>query len=220
MKSILKARWAVLVLWIAATVILLFTAPSMGELVREKGQLTVPDGYSSTRATEILKEMNAAKGGENLLQSAMVFYDPNGLGEEGKNKVQKAVSDLKARQDALGIHTITNPFDEPTLEDKMISKDGKTIMIAVSADTDKMPVKELRAKVHESLGDIGVEYYLTGDALITEDTIQGSEDGLKKTEYITIIFILVILFAVFRSFVAPFVPLLTVGISFWYHRAS
>ncbi|SMF81200.1 putative drug exporter of the RND superfamily [Paenibacillus uliginis N3/975] len=214
MKTILKARWAVVVLWLAAAVVMLFTAPSMGDLVREKGQLSVPDGYSSTRAAQILKEMNTGKGGGNLVQSAMVFYDSNGLGEAGKSKVKKAVSDLKAQQYVLGIDTIMNPFDEPALEDKMISKDGKTIMIAVSADMDKMPVKELRTKVHETLGDIGVEYFLTGNELINEDTIQGSQDGLKKTEYITIIFILVILFAVFRSFVAPFVPLLTVGISY------
>ncbi|MFC7679731.1 MMPL family transporter [Paenibacillus sp. GCM10028914] len=214
MRTILKARWAIIVLWLAAAVILMFTAPSMTELVREKGQLSVPDGYSSTHASELLKEMNAAKDGENLVQSAMVFYNADGLGEEGKDKVNKAVSDLKAEQDALGIDMIMNPFDEPSLEDKMISKDGKTIMIAISADMEKMPVKEMRTKVHETLGDVGVEYYLTGNDLINEDTIQGSEDGLKKTEYITIVFILVILFAVFRSIVAPFIPLLTVGISY------
>ncbi|WP_106766131.1 MMPL family transporter [Paenibacillus faecalis] len=214
MKTILKARWAVVVLWLAAVFVLLFTAPSMGELVREKGQLNVPEGYSSTRAADFLKEMNADKGGGNLIPSVMVFHDPDGLGEQGKNQVQKAVSDLKAEKDALGIHSIMNPFDEPALEDKMISEDGKTIMIAISSNNDIMTTKELRTKIHTTLGDIGVEYYLTGDALITEDTIQGSEDGLKKTEYITVIFILVILFAVFRSFVAPFVPLLTVGISY------
>lgn len=214
MKAILKAKWAVIAVWLVATVLLMFTAPSMTELVREKGQLSVPDGYSSTQAAAMLKEMNAAQSGEHLVQSAMVFYASNGLGEEGKNKVQEAVTKLKSKRDDLSIDTIMNPFDEPTLADKMISKDGKTMMVSISSDMDKLPVSEMRSKVHEALGDIGVEYYLTGNELINEDTIQGSEDGLKKTEYITIIFILVILFAVFRSIVAPFVPLLTVGISY------
>ncbi|MBC1850946.1 MMPL family transporter, partial [Listeria seeligeri] len=41
-----------------------------------------------------------------------------------------------------------------------------------------------------------------------------SEDGVQKTEGITIVFILVVLVLVFRSAVAPFIPLLTVGISY------
>ncbi|WP_054956432.1 MMPL family transporter [Paenibacillus dakarensis] len=214
MKIILKAKWAVIVFWLAAAVLLLLAAPSMTDLVREKGQLSVPDGYSSSQASELLKEMNAGNDSGDFAHSAMVFYNADGLGKEGESKVKQAVADLKEAKSALGIDSVMNPFDEPLLKDKMISGDGTTIMIAVSSDKEKMPEKEMRTKVHEALGDIGVEYYLTGNELINEDTIQGSEDGLKKTEYITIVFILVILFAVFRSIVAPFVPLLTVGISY------
>lgn len=214
MKTILKARWAVIFIWLAAAVILFVTAPSMSELVREKGQLSVPDGYSSSKAEKLLKELNVQKGGEQLVQSAMVFYDPDGLEGDGERQVKEAVKKLKASKEELGIDTIMNPFDEPALKDKMVSEDGKTIMMAISSDAGKMPVKELRSKIHEMLGDIGVEYDMTGSDLINEDTIQGSEDGLKRTEYITIVFILLILFIVFRSLVAPLVPLLTVGISY------
>ncbi|WP_373565486.1 MMPL family transporter, partial [Clostridium sp. DSM 1985] len=38
--------------------------------------------------------------------------------------------------------------------------------------------------------------------------VQGSEDGLHKTEGITVVFILVVLFLVFRSAVAPFIQFL------------
>ena len=64
------------------------------------------------------------------------------------------------------------------------------------------------------LEGVQADHYLTSEGLINEDTIVSSEEGLKKTEYITVVFILLILFVVFRSFVAPFVPLLTVGLSY------
>src|SRR5699024_3196302 len=44
--------------------------------------------------------------------------------------------------------------------------------------------------------------------------ITNPEGGLKKTEKITIVLFLIILFLVFRSLIAPFNPLLTVGISY------
>nr|WP_313779877.1 hypothetical protein [Paenibacillus larvae] len=47
MKHIIRLRWIVLAVWIAAAVLLMWQAPDMAKLVREKGQLTVPDGYPS-----------------------------------------------------------------------------------------------------------------------------------------------------------------------------
>lgn len=87
-------------------------------------------------------------------------------------------------------------------------------MVALSVKGGEEVVKELPAKVAALLSDVTAGHYLTSEGLITEDTIVSSEAGLKKSEYITVVFILLILFVVFRSFVAPFVPLLTVGLSY------
>ena len=59
-----------------------------------------------------------------------------------------------------------------------------------------------------------VKTYLTGSDLIAGDFLKSSQEGVKKTEVISIIFILVVLILVFRSPVVPIVSLLTVGISY------
>lgn len=64
MKSIVKFRWAVLALWLAVVAGLVLTAPNMADLVREKGQITVPDGYTSTNAGELLHERDAQRAGD------------------------------------------------------------------------------------------------------------------------------------------------------------
>lgn len=51
MKWIMKLRWAILAFWLAAAVVLMFIAPPMADLVREKGELKLPDGYPSSLAT-------------------------------------------------------------------------------------------------------------------------------------------------------------------------
>ena len=87
-------------------------------------------------------------------------------------------------------------------------------MVALQVSGGQEAVKELPQKVNQVLEGVQADHYLTSEGLINEDTIVSSEEGLKKTEYITVVFILLILFVVFRSFVAPFVPLLTVGLSY------
>ncbi|MGF9695486.1 MULTISPECIES: MMPL family transporter [Paenibacillus] len=214
MRTILKARWWLMGLWVVAAAVLMFTAPNMSELIREKGQFSVPEGYSSTQAAAILDEAAAQKGEQQGSQLALVFYNADGLGTAGKQEAEKAVKQLEAKKEELGILSILEPFSQPELSEKMISADGKTILTSLSVDQGDRTVKEMREDLNETLESVNVEHYITGKGLIDEDTVESSQEGLKKSEYITVVFILLILFLVFRSFVAPFVPLLTVGISY------
>lgn len=214
MRTILKARWWLMGLWIAVAAVLMFTAPGMSDLIREKGQFSVPDGYSSTEAAAILDEAAAQKGEQPGTQLALVFHNPDGLGTAGKQEAENAIKQLESNKDKLGILSILDPFSQPELAEKMISADGKTILTSLSVDQGKRTVKEMRSDLNGALQSVSVEHYITGKGLIDEDTIESSQEGLKKSEYITVAFILIILFLVFRSFVAPFVPLLTVGISY------
>ncbi|MBT2291670.1 MMPL family transporter [Paenibacillus albidus] len=214
MNTILKARWAVIAVWIAAAVVLFMTAPAMSDLVREKGQISVPDGYTSSRAAEIMNEVAEAKGGETLHQVALVFNNPQGLGTEGTASIQQGINKLAENKETLHIDSITEPFSQSELADTLVAKDGKTVMVALMVKGGEEAVKALPEKVDALLKEVSVDHYLTSEGLITEDTIASSEAGLKKSEYITVVFILLILFVVFRSFVAPFVPLLTVGLSY------
>lgn len=214
MKTILKARWFIMAVWIVAAVALFLTAPSMADLVREKGQLSVPDGYSSSRASQLLREAAGSEGGESLSQVALVFNKPDGLSEADIDSIRQGVERLSENKDELSINSINDPFSQAELEDTLIAEDGKTIMTALQVRGGQDAVKQLPEHVERILEGVMADHYLTSEGLINEDTIVSSEEGLKKTEYITVIFILVILFVVFRSFVAPFIPLLTVGLSY------
>lgn len=214
MKFILKARWGLMLLWILAAVALVFTAPSMSDLVREKGEIAVPDGYSSAEAAAILAEVSDHEGAERATQIALVFHDANGLTEQAKTEVEQAVSGLRSNMEKLGISSILDPFETKEAGEKMISKDGKTILVSLSVPTGGRPLKEIEHGIHDELNSTSVKHYLTGQEQINEDMVVSSEQGLKKSEYFTVIFILLILFVVFRSFVAPFIPLITVGITY------
>ncbi|WP_223068679.1 MMPL family transporter [Paenibacillus caui] len=214
MRTILKARWAIMALWIVLAAVLIMTAPAMSDLIREKGQISVPDGYSSTEATAIMDEVAKTEGKKEGTAVALVFYKDTGLTDADKQEVRQAIGKLNDSKESLGVESVLDPFSRPELEDKMISKNGKTILAALTALQGDRSVHQMKEDLMQALDGTSVQHYLTGQQLIEEDTVASSEAGLKKTEMITVVFILVILFIVFRSFVAPFVPLLTVGISY------
>jgi RND superfamily putative drug exporter len=209
----LTFRWAVPVVWIVAVVGLMAVAPPMADLVARKGQITVPDGYSSATAREMLAELDVQKGADGVTQLALVFHDPAGLSDRDLQAVQAGLDDLRSRKD-LGIERVIDPFDVPEMADRLKSADGTTVLASVSVAWNGREAAELREQLNEAVADIPVEHYFTGNWLIDEDVVLSSQEGLKRTEVITVAFILIILLIVFRSVVAPLIPLVTVGVSY------
>jgi RND superfamily putative drug exporter len=213
MRVILKLKWLVLVLWIAVAAGLMFTAPAMGELVRTKGQIGVPEGYSSHIASELVKEVGGDDGASGMA-TVLVFHKEGGLSESDLAEVKGGVDKLKAEGEAIGVTSVTSHFDTPELKPQMVSEDGSTVLTLLSVEAGDRELVDLKDGLYESLSDIGIEHYYTGNWIISEDVVQSSQEGLKKTELITVGFILIILFIVFRSAVAPIVPLLAVGFTY------
>lgn len=214
MKAILKGKWFVLMAWIAIIVILSMLAPNMESLVREKGQISVPDGYSSTQAQHILKEVQSKENSGNDVLTALVFHNDKKLTKENLKEAEKAVNQLEDQQKKLGITDITTHFKDTQLKDQLVSKDGKTILVSLNVTANGRETKQVSKDLYKAIDNIKLEHYYTGSWMIDEDLINNSQEGLKKTEGLTLVFILAVLLLVFRSIVAPLVPLVTVGISY------
>lgn len=216
MRNVLKFRWLVLALWLVAAVGLMLSAPNMEELVRTKGQVMVPDGYSSTTASELEKAIgsNDGPGASRGMSTVLVFHKEGGLSDADLASVKSGLDKLKNEGKAIGVLSVTNHFDTEELKEQMVSKDGSTILTLVKVEAGDLTFSELREGLYDAISDVKVDHYYTGNWLISEDVVQSSQEGLKKTEFITLGFILVILFVVFRSAVAPLVPLVTVGFTY------
>src|SRR5690606_37669146 len=119
MKGILKAKWLILLAWIAAVAALFAASPDMSELVREKGQIEIADGYSSSLAEDYLQEISGQKGEGDTATLALVFHRPEGLTDADAAEAQKAIGQLKAQREALGITDILSHFDQGALKDQL-----------------------------------------------------------------------------------------------------
>ncbi|MEH7276859.1 MMPL family transporter [Neobacillus vireti] len=214
MRFIVKGKWFILIAWITLIAVLFMAAPNMENLVREKGQINVPDGYSSTLAEEILNAVQSSENSGNDLQTALVFHSDKKLTEDDFSIAEKAVGQLENHKSELGITSILTHFNQEELKEQLVSDDGKTILVSLNVTADGREGKEITKELYHVLEDVELEHYYTGNWLISDDLVTNSQEGLKKTEGITVVFILVVLLLVFRSAVAPIIPLVTVGFSY------
>ncbi|MCT2535792.1 MMPL family transporter [Aquibacillus koreensis] len=213
MRKILQFRWPIFVLWIVTAVSLLLFSPNLQELVREKGQIGVPEGYSSSEASALLGQMSEDND-ENTISGVLVFHEEQALTDQEKNEVADVISKLEEQQEALGVSNILNFTADERIEEQVVSEDGTTILVPMDVTIEDRTIEESRDVIYKAVEGTEIDYALTGEAYISKDIVVNSEKGLKKTEFITVGFILIILFIVFKSLVAPFIPLLTVGISY------
>ncbi|GGE32420.1 transporter [Pullulanibacillus camelliae] len=214
MRAILKGKWLILAAWVVLIVVLMLTQPNISNLVRDQGNAQVPDNYSSSKATKLLDEWHKQSGNGDTSSVALVFYDKHGLNKQDKADIKKGIEALKQNKAKLGISDITNSFDQPDLKNQLISKNNKTMLVNIDLSLGDKDTKKLTDQLYATLDHVQVDHYYTSEWMINNDTMESTQDGLHKTEYLTVIFILAVLFIVFRSIVAPFLPLIAVGISF------
>ena len=214
MRAIIKGKWFILLAWILVITALFMVAPNMEALVREKGQITVPEGYSSTIAEKILKDVQSSENSGSNLQTALVFHSDKKLTKADFESAEKAVNRLEKNKKKLGISEILTHFKQAELKDQLVSEDGKTILVSVKVDVNGREAKEIADELYQEIDNVKLDHYYTGNWVISDDLVTNSQEGLKKTEGITVGFILIVLLLVFRSAIAPIIPLVTVGFSY------
>ncbi|OIK10476.1 MMPL family transporter [Bacillus sp. MUM 13] len=210
MSVILKGKWLILAAWIAAAAVLMGLAPNMADLVSKKGQLSIPDTYSSAMANKIMKDISD----DDESQVALVFHSKSKLSAADLADIEQGINKLESDKNKLGINDITTHFKEKSLKNQLVSKDGKTILASLSMNMENRDRKETSKALYKELKEVKVGHYYTSSWMIDEDLNTNSQEGLKKTEGITVIFILGVLLLVFRSVITPIIPLVTVGISY------
>lgn len=202
------------IFWIFLTIVTLISMPDVDKLIKEKGQIEIPDSEQSAQADKILKKMDES---ENSYHIISVFH--SGSEEEltvkQQEEINAVITELKGQKGKLGITELVSHQDSKELENQLLSEDKTTILTQISVDTAQGDINEVAQSLKSILHKAeNVKTYLTGSDLISTDFVNSTQEGVEKTEVIAIVFILIVLVIVFRSPIVPIVSLLTVGISY------
>lgn len=210
MKTIIKGRWVIFVLWLVTTVLLSVFQPDINAILAERGQSPVSSQSPSMVAKSILAKMETATGTDNLI----VFYDENKLSDTELQKIQAAVADITNSSAELGISNIFDPFSKPEAKSSLVSEDETTLMVSFKLDKGSREISAIKDAFSAKLQNSGVDYYLTGEDFINQDYLDASVAGVEKSSILTVLFILIILIIVFRSVITPVISLLAVAFSY------
>lgn len=155
MRTIIKARWIIAALWIAMAAVLFITAPDMGQLTKEKGQIAVPEGYPSSYANKLLEQMS--KDGDTNKSVVVVFQDKQLLPNR-EAALKKAITTLE-KDSSLHVSDITSYFDaDEDIQKQLLSKDRTTLLVPVTFDANKISAADFKAKVNEKLKTLKLDY--------------------------------------------------------------
>ncbi|ADQ07514.1 MmpL domain-containing protein [Caldicellulosiruptor hydrothermalis 108] len=218
MKSVIRRPWLNVIVWAVVTLAFIITMPDINKIVRLKGEPKIGENYPSQVAAAIEKEYQGYSKDKKLSTVAVVFYSKNGFSNDDIAAVRRIIDALDSQKEKYHILDISTHFKNPELKSYYVSSNNKVILASLHVDKSKKEIIEIRDEIYELIDSFekprNLEVYLTGGDLITQDFIKASQDGVRKTDAITILFIIIVLVLVFRSPVTPIVSILTVGVSF------
>ncbi len=216
-RFLIKARYFIVLFWVVLAVVMYVAAPSMSEVGTTDESSFLPPGSESTAVRQLLKDKFPSQ--ENIKGSAViVFYRPGGLSEQDTEYAQRVDAWLMSDQKPEHVSGVTSIFTTPERKTMLASEDGTALLTQISFNQDSFS-KQLEGDIEEIRGYLaerpgGSEAYLSGSAGISSDLLKTVDKSVGQTTIATIILVLVLLLLIYRSPVAPLVPLLTIGMAY------
>ena len=198
------------IFWLIAVVVMLLAMPDLDKLVQEKGQVTLPNDLESVIGTDILNDMT--NEGRDTYSFAYVFHKDDGLSDSDITVIGQTLNGLDT--EALGITSTLFHTESEAVADQLISKDGTTVLAQLAIDKSVGTASEVAKLLRDEVADLNMDTYVTGADIVMDDFSTTTQEGVKKTEIIAVIFIITILVIIFRSPVVPAISLITVGVSY------
>jgi len=216
-----KYRYPIILFWIIVVVAVTLFAPSLSDVADSDQSSYLPADAPSAIAEDISAQYfpDQATGNDAVL----ILKNEDGAMLEGGALVylQDLTDWLENDADDTLIGTILSPTD-PALADHLVNESGQAAMIFITlkGSLEDSAIQDLLDTIQHRLDAApdGITGYVTGSLPIAKDYMNSALESADRTTIITIILVITILLIIFRSPVAPFVPLLTIGIAYGVSR--
>lgn len=201
-----------LIAWILIVVISIFMLPNVNQLTREHSTISLPANVQSEVANTIGNHWGHHQN--NTYQVVAVFNNQDGaISKSDQKNVNQTIRYLKRHKSELGIKSMLTPYENSATKKNLISKDKTTELVQLNV-SKKKSVSNINKQLTKAVKTDGIRTYITGADILQDDFSGAIQEGIKKTEVISVIFIFIVLVLVFRSPIVPLISLLTVGVSF------
>lgn len=213
MQKFLKNHVFSLIAWVLILIISVAALPNITELTNAHSDITLPSNVESNVAQSIENNWGAKK--KNTYAIALVFNKEHGkLTDADKQAINNTLDKFTNDKSKYGIKDTLLPDSNIATRKKLQSKDGTTWVAQFNVSKKDRTVEQVYNQMNRDVKTQGLRTYVTGADVLQHDFSASIQEGIKKTEAITIVFIFIVLIIVFRSPIVPLISLLTVGVSF------
>ncbi|GMA57649.1 hypothetical protein GCM10025858_21520 [Alicyclobacillus sacchari] len=214
---LLRYRYLMIAVWLVAVAAAHVCLPQLNSVVAHRNTEFLPNSTSVVVASNWLKQVNPKA---SVGSSAVVaIYNPKGLTRQDKSWFANELRQIAKDKTKYGVKSVSGAFNaSATIQKQYISGDGTAEIASIGfpdSDVAKTTNAAL-ARVEHAFGQkpADARILFTGDTPIENDNINISMNGASKTAGVTVALVLIILLVVFRSVVAPFLTLLSIGLSY------
>ena len=138
------------------------------------------------------------------------------------DRITSAIERLRRAEPELRVNGVCS-YRDPVVGKRLVSQDRRATLIQISLGTPYLALQTrssvdrceavARAEIADSAHSPAI--HVTGPAGVGRDLIRASAESLDNTTWATVVLIIVVLLAVYRSPILALIPLLTIGVSSW-----
>ncbi|MCL5256700.1 MAG: efflux RND transporter permease subunit [Chloroflexi bacterium] len=221
MGAVAAKFWpAVFLFWLIIAGVVWHFAPPLEDVTKSGDVALLPNSAESVQAEDVLSKDFAQGDTSNV--AFIVISRTGGLWPEDKYYVEQVTNWLRSPQAPKELSGVLSPIDSANLQAMLSSKDGQAELVRITFSTSPWQPATGRAiaaiRDHIEGTPEGLSAHLSGSAAIYSDTKTAIQTSVDRTGPLTIALVVLILLIIYRSPVAPVVPLVTIGVSYFISR--
>jgi putative drug exporter of the RND superfamily len=209
----------IVAIWLALAVAVGCLSPNLTRLAAEGQAKMLASDAESRRAAELVNQSWPDQAYESM--AVAVLHRESGLTPED---MQYALR-LSARFEGPGrpkeAVRVLGPASPPEIRERLVSADRTVQLVAMPLSTSFVaPITQeivawmqRQATAKNMALPAGLELHWSGDAVIGRDYMANVQTSLDRAAIATVVLLLIVLLAVYRSFWLALVPLVTIGAS-------
>ncbi len=210
-----RGKWITLLLWVVAAGLLVSQLPQLADVSENESALFLPADAESTRAVDLARERFPATGTPTLV----VVREPGGLSEPTWAAVAELETWLESPEAPDNIRQVLAPRPGQGQTLGLVSPDATTLylFVDITGEPAESEFADAVASIRDraALTDLpGVEIAVGGPGGLIVDLVQVFSNINSLLLVVTVLLVLVLLIAIYRSPIVALIPLLAVGLVF------
>ena len=209
-----RTKFVILGLWIVLAILFSPLGSKLADETQDDTASFLPESAESTEVVNLLDDRFAD---QETSQGLIVYQRDGGLTEADKQKIADDAQALEALPDdelPLTGPPVT-PFG-PNAPKELVSADGSLAYTVLTVPTDFENVADWGDAIRETTGSEadGMKILLTGDIGFNTDASEVFSDIDTKLLFATVLLVLVLLGAIYRSVLVALTPLIVVFLAY------